>query len=399
MAALKGILTPLLSKLIRGGVGRWRFLMATTGMGVAVFFILLAVQMFLNFNELLHGRRNENETADFLVVNKSVRDGKKAEAAFSGEEIDSLSRMPFVERLGRLTSSGYNVSVSSYTDAFPFYTDAYFEAVPDEFIDVKSAGWAWKEGDRVLPIIIPTFFIDLYNTGMAMTQPDLPQLSMDALRVIPLRVQLRGNGRTAEFTGQVLATSDRINAILVPQAFMDWGNQTLGYRASPPSTRIVIKTKDPSDPKLSKYLADRGWRTNTDKTRFSKVRVIVNWIVSIVGAIGGVMFLFGLLVFSLFIQLTIASSRPDIALLKTLGLSARRLEKFLLGQFLPVHFVLLGAVLAALSLFQWMLFGLLQTKDMHVRPVLHWITWLSALVVLGLTVFTNRHTIRRYLRQ
>jgi cell division protein FtsX len=72
-----------------------------------------------------------------------------------------------------------------------------------------------------------------------------------------------------------------------------------------------------------------------EKTRFSRIRKIVNGVVAVTGSIGLVLLLFGLLVFSLFIQLTIASCKTDIELLQTLGTSPKQLERFLLKQFLP----------------------------------------------------------------
>jgi hypothetical protein len=392
---------PLLQKLIRAGIGRFRFLMATVGMGVAVLFILLAMQTFMNFNELLHGPKNKNETADFLVINKQITaatQGKKAMSAFTKTETDSLQMQPFVDKLGVLTSSNFSVNVSSYSDAIPFYSDAYFESVPDEFIDVQSDSWKWEQGQKDLPVIIPTFFIDLYNTGMAMSQQNLPQLSLEALMVIPLKITIVGKGAQVEMVGHIVGSSDRLNSILIPESFMHYANGKYGYSASPITTRVVIKTNDPSDPRLAKYLEDRGWRTNTDKTRFSRVRVIVNWIVGIVGGIGLVMLLFGMLVFSLFIQLTIASSRTDIELLKTLGASPRQLQRFLMRQFMPVNGVVIVAVLLTLSTLQWVLQKVLATKQMYISPWLSMATLAATVLVLLLIYITNRSTVKKYLR-
>jgi cell division protein FtsX len=180
---------------------------------------------------------------------------------------------------------------------------------------------------------------------------------------------------------------------------MEWANQQFGYQQQKLPTRIVLKTQDPSDPALVKYLADRNWRTNTDKTRFSKVRTIVNWIVGIVGGIGVVMLLFGLLVFSLFIQVTIAASRPDIELLKTLGLSRQTLHRFLMQQFMPVHFIIMLAVLLALSGLQWVLQKLLAGQGMYVAATISPYTIAAGALVLVLIWLTNRGTIQRYLRQ
>jgi hypothetical protein len=392
---------PLLQKLIRAGIGKFRFLMATVGMGVAVLFILLAVQTFMNFDELLHGSKNKNETADFLVINKQITaatQGKKSLSAFSKAETDSLRMQPFVQKLGVLTSSNFSVNVSSYSDAIPFYTDAYFESVPDEFIDVQSESWKWQEGQKDLPVIIPTFFIDLYNTGMAMSQQNLPQLSLEALMVIPLKVTLRGKGEQVEMVGHIVGSSDRLNSILIPESFMQWANKLYGYSTETLNTRVVVKTNDPSDPALVKYLADRGWRTNTDKTRFSRVRVIVNWIVGIVGGIGLVMLLFGMLVFSLFIQLTIASSRTDIELLKTLGASPRQLQSFLMRQFMPVNGAVIVVVLLSLSAFQWILQRILSTQEMYISPFISLATLAATLLVMLLIWITNRSTVKKYLR-
>jgi hypothetical protein len=391
---------PLLQKLIRAGIGKFRFLMATVGMGVAVLFILLAVQTFMNFNELLHGSKNKNETADFLVINKQITaatQGKKSLSAFTKAETDSLQKQAFVEKLGVLTSSNFSVNVSSYSDAIPFYSDAYFESVPDEFIDVQSDSWKWQPGQKDLPVIIPTFFIDLYNTGMAMSQQNLPQLSLEALMMIPLKVTLRGNGGQIEMVGHIVGSSDRLNSILIPESFMQWANKSYGYSTDPLNTRVVIKTNDPSDPALVKYLEDRGWKTNSDKTRFSRVRVIVNWIVGIVGGIGLVMLLFGMLVFSLFIQLTIASSRTDIELLKTLGASPRQLQGFLMRQFMPVNGVVIVAVLLALSAFQWVLQKILSTQEMYISPFISIATLVATLLVMLLIWITNRSTVKKYL--
>lgn len=392
----------LLKKIIRSGIGPTRFWMATIGMGVAVLFILLAVQTWANFNQLLHGDKNENETADFLVISKKVEaanQGKKDKALFTEEEIAQLQSQPFVQKLGRLTSTGFYVNVSSYSDALPFYTDAYFEAVPDEFIDLQTKDWGWQPGSQQLPIIIPTFFLDLYNTGMAMSQQSLPQLSLEALMAIPLKITVRsGLGQQAEFVGHIAGTTDRINSILIPQAFMDYANKQYGYRSNAQPSRVVIKTPDPSNPRLVDYLKEKGYTTNTDKTRFSKVRTIVQWIVGIVGSIGLVMLLFGLLVFSLFIQLTIAGCRTDIELLQTLGTAPTQLQQFLLRQFMPANLALIAVALAILALLQWLLKAALSGQNMFISAWPSGYTLVAAALLIAVIWWVNRATIRRYIR-
>jgi hypothetical protein len=62
----------LLKKIIRTGIGKGRFVMACGGLAIAMVLILIALQANTDFNQLLYSDKNQNETADFLVINKKV---------------------------------------------------------------------------------------------------------------------------------------------------------------------------------------------------------------------------------------------------------------------------------------------------------------------------------------
>jgi hypothetical protein len=392
----------LLKKIITSGIGKARFWMAIFGMGVAVLFILLAVQIHANFNDLLYGKNNENETADFLVINKKItarNQAQKENSVFTEADVADLASQPFTETIGKLSATGFAISVSSYSNALPFSSDIYFESVPDEFIDVKSADWKWAEGQRDIPVIIPSFFLDLYNTGMAMSIQQLPQLSLDAIMAIPIKISIEGNGQTVDFVGHVVGQTDRINSILIPQTFMDWANKKYGYRESPLPTRLVIKTKDPSDPKLVQYLDDKGWKTNAEKTRFSNIRKIVNGVVAVTGGIGLLLLLFGLLVFSLFIQLTIASCKSDIELLQTLGASPTQLQSFLMRQFMPANITITLLALGLLAALQWSVQLLLKSHNINLSPLLSINTFIAAILIVAVVWWVNKSTVAKYIRK
>lgn len=393
----------LLKKIIRSGVGRVRFIMATIGLGVALLLILLAVQTQVNFNDLLHGKYNENETADFLVINKEVNkenQTQKSKNVFSEADITAIKSQPFTQSVGVLTATNFSVSAESYSDALPFYSDIYFESVPDEFVDVKSKEWKWTEGQADLPIIIPSFFLDLYNFGMAQSREELPQLSAEAVMAIPLKITIKGNGQTQEITGHVVGMTDRINSVLIPQSFMNWANNKYGYQQQQQRiTRIVLKTQDPSDPKLTSYLEEKKLRTNEDKTRFSKARTAVNIIVKVLAGFGIVMLLFALLVFSLFIQLTIASCKTEIELLVTLGASPKQLGRFLMKQFFPSNVIIMLVCTIVIALFQFGACTLLKGQNMYLSPWLSIYTIAAAIAVLGMVWWVYRNTISRYVNK
>lgn len=395
------LMNQLLKKIIRSGVGRSRFIMANIGLGVALLLILLAVQTQVDFNDLLHGKYNQNETADFLVINKAITaDNQNSDTknAFTEAEIADIKRQPFVESLGEIKANNFSISLESYSKAIPFYSDGFFEAVPNDFIDVKVDSWKWQEGQEDLPIIIPSSWLDIYNYGMALSRTDLPQLSPEAIKSIPLKITVKGRSGQVVLTGHVVGLSDRIVSVLVPQTFLDWANKNFGYNDVVKSTRVVIKTKDPSDPALSKYLEDKHLRTNADKTRFSKARTAVNVVVGVVGFFGVVMLLFALLVFSLFIQLTIASCKTEIVLLITLGASPKQLGKFLMKQFYPTNLYLLLLCLGILAGLEYAAYHFLQAQGMFVNLFISIWTVAAALAVLLMVFLVYKRAIGKYVK-
>ncbi len=209
---------------------------------------------------------------------------------------------------------------------------------------------------------------------------------------------IRHNSGEAQFVAHVAGTTDRLNSVLVPQAFMDFANRQYGYQDAKPPSRLVLKTKDASAPELKAYLDEKSYSTNSEKTRFNKVRQIVNWIVAVVGGIGVLMLVFGILVFTMFIQLTIASAKQEIILLQTIGASPNQLMSFLGKQFLPLFGLIVIAVLALLSFFQYRLHNFLSEKLLDISPLLSVFTLAAALLWVVICWAANRSTIKRYLK-
>ena len=137
--------------------------------------------------------------------------------------------------------------------------------------------------------------------------------------------------------------------------------------------------------------------TDADKTRFSKYRQIVNAIVNVSWITGAVMLLFALLVFTLFIQLTIASCKEEIQLLITLGASPKQLQRFLMKQFFPSNIIIIIISLAAITALQFEAHEWLAAQNIFVSTFTSLYTFAAALIVLFVLWFVNYSTIRKYI--
>ncbi len=389
-------LDTLLKKLIRTGTGRVRFYMAVLGMSVAIFLILAAIQVQANYDELLNGKSNRDSIANFLVLNKFLTDQNIGKATLSNQEIAELKSQDFVESVGLLIPSRFKASIQSISDQFPFYTEISFESVPNEFIDVNSRDWKWDDKQNQVPIIMPGMFLDFYNFQFSFSQ-SLPQLTQDVVKMIVFRINLTGPNGTRSFNGRVVGFSDRISSLLVPQEFMDYGNKHFSNTKELKPSRVIIRTKDPGNPELVKFLNEKNLSTDTDKTRFSRYRQIVEMIVNISWVTGAIMLVFALLIFTLFIQLTFASCRDEIILLVTLGASPNQLHRFLIRQFFPINLIIISISLLSLSGLQLFLHRILvhQNITLSMYPSIY--TVLVAAGIILLIWVVNRVTIKKLL--
>lgn len=386
----------LLKKLIRTGAGRTRFLLAVLGLSVALVLILSAVQIQADYNSLLYSKTNQDSIANFLVINKQLTAQNLGAASLSAEDMAGLKQQPFTQAIGQLTPSRFRIY--AHGEQIPFSTDLFFESVPDEFIDVTSADWKWDDQSQFIPMIVPNMFLDAYNFGFAPSQ-NLPQLTQDVVKSLPIQIAITTPAGTVNYYAKVVGFSDRISSLLVPQQFMDWANNKFGNGAPVQPSRVVIKTQDAGNPELVNYLKAHGLKTDADKTRFSKYREQVNMVVNISWVTGAMMLLFAILIFTLFIQLTIASCRDEITLLITLGTAPAQLHRFLMRQFYPSNIVIAIVSLVVIGVLQWALAAFLQAKGIYMPHLISVMTIVAAVLILLVLWLVNNFTVKKYIRE
>jgi len=104
------------------------------------------------------------------------------------------------------------------------------------------------------------------------------------------------------------------------------------------------------------------------------------------------------LVFSLFIQLTIASCKTDIELLQTLGTSPNQLQRFLIKQFLPHNIIIIVAAMLVVGIIQAIVSSYLGSQQIFISKWISWQTVIAGLIIILVIALVNRQTIRRYIR-
>ena len=246
---------------------------------------------------------------EFLIVSKpvstlgSLLGGK---GTFSAREIQGFRDQPFTRQVGTFTSSLYDVSASigMLGTGMQVGTEMFFESVPDDYIDVNAQAWTYEEGSRTIPIILPRNYLNLYNFGFAQSR-NLPKLSEGVLSMIRLEIRLSGGGHVEVYDGRIVGFSNRLNTILVPEAFMNWANHYYapGKKAEP--SRLIVEVNNPADEEIVKYIQARGYEVEGNTLDAGKTVWFLQILVGIVLFIGIVItFLsFYILILSIFLLL------------------------------------------------------------------------------------------------
>lgn len=266
---------------------------------------------------------------EYIIINKKIElkdtyaqinSDTATKPLFSNKEITDLRNQKFVKDVAEFSNCSF--AISAYTDSKSplagFYTDLFFEAVPDNYIDVNYANWKWEENNEFVPAILPKVYLNLYNFGFAQSQ-NLPQVSEEGAGLIKFNILVQGNGKKQKFETRIIGFSERINTILVPKSFVDWGNQNFGEDPNPQPGRIIIIAKDPSSPELFKYIEDHNYDLNKSELSNSKALAFLKITTTIVFVIGLIIILLAFSLMIISIQLLLHRNNENISKLSMLG--------------------------------------------------------------------------------
>ena len=328
----------LLKKLLLHSQNKGKLWAALGALCVGSTLFLLSVLVWSDFNTLLNSQgQGDSLGSTYLTLGKKVTDqnmGVPTATLFTPQDIENLKAAPQVQDVGVVTSNRFPV-YAMMGGNLAFATELPLESVPDKFIDNLPKDWQWQPGNNVLPIIISSQFLDLYNYVFAPSQ-GLPQLSESSVKSLSLRLKVGGDQNGETMMAHVVGFSGRIGSVLAPQSFIDYGNAKFGQAGlSTSPSQLILKTKDPSDTKFTNYLAQNNYNTNPQNLRWSKVRAIVDVVTLATGILACLLMGIGTLVIVLFIELTIAKAQHSLTLLLELGYGPKFLGGFMTKQFMP----------------------------------------------------------------
>lgn len=385
-----------ISHLLQTGSNAWSRRFSYIGLGIGILLLLTSLQMFINLQQLMRTGSIRKEGFDYISITRSVTNenmGQKEKHLFTRAMVDDIRQQPFISDAAPLEANLFQVELSA-GGILPFSTNLFVESIEEQFLDTLPPGFGWQPGQALVPIIVSSDFLEIFNVfGPSY---GLPQVSPETASGIPVLITVYGDaGREENFTGRIMAFSDRINSVIVPKSFLDWGNITLKGKKAEYFSRIYIKTKDANDPNLLNYLDQQAFKVNKDKTKFGRMKQVFEGIFTGLGVFGILVVVLALLLFSFYLQLVIARSRDSIRLLLTLGYSPNWLSRHFTQRFIPVYIMIIVAALLLTALMQFAFHRWVMYNRPELQSFPHWSVLLTAIVLLALSVWANYKLVRK----
>jgi hypothetical protein len=368
------------------------------GLGIGVLLLLCSIQMYINIQQLLGGESQRKDGSDFISISKTITNetmGTLEKNLFNANDIKDIAAKPFIEGVSPLTANRFRVQLSA-GDIIPFSTDMFLESLDNNFIDTVPPNFTWQEGQNYIPIVFSSDFLEIYNVFAP--GYGLPQLSAETASQVMVFITCYGqNGEKQTFRGSIVALSDRVNSIIVPKNFLDWANNKFGNTTDVKASRLYIKTKDANNPDFLNYLQQKNYKVNKDKTKFGRVKQVLQGIFSGLGIFGLLVVILALMLFSFYLQLMIARSKDNLQLLLMMGYSPNWLSKNVSKQFIPVYILVVLVALTLTEGMQWAFHHFAMFDRPELSSLLHWAVMGTAIFLIGLSLLTNYRMVKKLL--
>ncbi len=382
-------------KLLRQHISKGQLIGFAIANLIGLTIVLLAVQFYRDVRPVF----NDEESfisKDYLIITRAVTGagammGNNGE--FSNDDISDLEQQPWCRQVGRFLNSDFAIDAQlGVGSGQAMHTQFFFEAIPDEFIDIDPNAWGFSLDRPEVPVVISRDYLSLYNFGFAATQ-GMPRISEGQAEMLPLQFTLSGNGKRKVMPGRIVGFSNRLNTVIVPEEFLEWANGYFGTGAVQLPQRLIVEVSSPGDVKIEQYMDEHHYEVAGDKMSSSKANYFLTIISGIVIAVGVIISLLSFFVLMLSIYLLLQKNTQKLQDLLLLGYSPDQVSR---------HYILLVVVINAAVLvlaIVLMLLGRLTYMDMirafGIGGAGIWVSILVGLLIMGAITAGNIIAIRR----
>lgn len=394
-----------LSQIIRKGQRKSQLVIAFLGSVVGLFLLIGSIQLYMDYNSVV--MEGEDILKNGFMIEKKVNtantiSGKKAE--FNNEELEEIRNLEFVEDLAPVKTSNFKVMISGgkgvkkLLKGNDFSLLFFFQSLPDRFLDQDLEKFHWQEGDSIIPIIVPAEYLNIFNSGFATAQ-GVSQLSSELLESLELVMKIEGNGLKHQYKVKVVNFNPKINSILVPESFMDWGMKTYSTDQDLKYSRLFVMSNSKDHHMFVNLIEEHGYVVDQQKLEVSEHKQKIQVILSVLLFIGGIILVQSALNFILYSQLSIFKNEYEIGVLTNIGYDYKTISKTYIIHFAKIFVYITLTALILATLGKLWLNGWAQERKIMLEGALSPVTYLIGVLFFAVYVTVNSWSIFRTIKE
>lgn len=354
----------MLRKILIRNQSPTQLTIALLGTLLGVLFLLISVHYLLKVNEF--GKGSEMLGPNTMIIQKKVSNTTTLQLAstnFTNREINSISQMPFIQEVYPVASNNFGVEFATSDPMLPYFrSDVFIQSVNANFLDVKSRHWKWKEGDEVVPIILPRDFLVMLNTFMSSS--GIPQISDELAKEVNFKLELSDQTEKRQFKAQIIGFTNEVSSILVPEAFMEFGIQRFGSKSPLKVTQLMLSSKEKEFGLVEKFLEQNHYESKNAQLVTGRLKSVVSSLLGVIVFISFLTLLFSSFVLIQYIQLLITRNVYEVRTLLRVGYSPKIIYLVFVR-----YFVLLYTIICFISSFLFLLFKSEIDQELHTSGI------------------------------
>jgi hypothetical protein len=309
----------MLKKVLFQNQDKTQLFIAVLGSIIGMIFLISSIHYLIRVNEF--GKGEEILGPNTMIIQKKVSNSSSLKITkndFSNEEIERFKNESFVADAQAVICNNFNVLLLTDDPLVPkFSSDVFLQTVNAKFLDVPSKKWTWKEGDTIVPIVMPRDFLVMLNTFMSAS--GIPQVSEDLAKDINFKLRISNETKKDFITARIVGFTNEIPSLLVPESFMRYANQKYATVKENKITNVMISSKEGEFGEMEKFLEERGLESRKSQVVIGKLKSIVSTLFVVLLVISVVTVVVSGLVLIQYMQLLIANNQYQIRTLLRLG--------------------------------------------------------------------------------
>ena len=356
----------MLKKLLFRHQDKKQLTIAIIGSFLGITFLITSIHYLIKVNEF--GEGADILGPNILIVQKKVSNSnslKLAKTDFSAAEINTLKKESFILDVKPVISNNFDVSFETADPLVPrFRSDVFIQTVDPTFLDVKSNKWHWKPGDTIVPIILPRDFLVMLNTFMSAS--GIPQISDNLAKDIRFRFTLSNETQKEWIDAKIIGFTNEVPSILVPESFMEFGNQKYGIAANQKITQLMISGKESEFGLVEEMVKTRHLESKNSQIVVGRLKSMVGTLIMVVLGISIIAVFVSCLVLIQYAQLLLSRNAYEVRTLLRIGYAPKRLINTFFVYFLQIFGLVSALGFGMFFLFKYFLDQMFEEGGLYI---------------------------------